>query len=180
MRVIGSDFIRATNDLTKFVRCEHATFLDYGTKTGAITPLARRPPSAMTELIIGKGEEHEHAYVERLRAKGAKVVTIAKEPWSIDALRRAEAETLAAMRSGADYICQAAFFDGEWNGYASGVPTTRGAFPRRMSVAARYGFASRPRSTTAAANLCKASRRTLLLTDGFGINAVGCGSFDND
>lgn len=118
MRVIGSDFIRATNDLTKFVRCEHATFLDYGTKTGAITPLARRPPSAMTELIIGKGEEHEHAYVERLRAKGAKVVTIAKEPWSIDALRRAEAETLAAMRSGADYICQAAFFDGEWNGYA--------------------------------------------------------------
>lgn len=118
MRVIGTDLIRATNDLTKFVRCEHATFLDHGTKTDTVTPLARRPPSAMTELIIGKGEEHERAYVEQLRAKGANVVTIAKEPWSIAALKRGEAETLAAMRSGADDICQAAFFDGGWSGYA--------------------------------------------------------------
>lgn len=118
MRVIGPDLIYATSDLTKFVRCDHATFLDHGTKTGAITPLTRRPPSAMTELIIEKGEEHEHSYVEQLRAKGANVITIAKEPWSIAALKRAEAESLAAMRDGADYICQAAFFDGRWSGYA--------------------------------------------------------------
>lgn len=118
MRIIGSDLILATGDLTKFVRCEHATFLDHATKTGAVTPLARRPPSAMTDLIVEKGEEHERAFVEQLRRTGAEIATIEKAPWSIDALLRAEAETFDAMRRGADYIYQAAFFDGRWSGYA--------------------------------------------------------------
>jgi uncharacterized protein len=118
MRLAGSDLILATNDLTKFVRCDHATFLDHAVKTGAVTPLATRPPSAMTTLITDKGDEHEHAYVETLRASGKSVVTIEKAPWSVDALRRGEAETVAAMKSGADYVYQAAFFDGRWNGYA--------------------------------------------------------------
>ncbi|MFL6247891.1 MAG: TM0106 family RecB-like putative nuclease [Thermoanaerobaculia bacterium] len=118
MRLIGPDLILATGDLTKFVRCEHATFLDHSTKTGAVTPLARRPPSAMTDLIVEKGEEHENAFVEQLRATGATIVTIERKPWSIGALRRAETETLQAMRAGADYIYQAAFFDGRWSGYA--------------------------------------------------------------
>lgn len=130
MRVIGPDLIRATGDLTKFVRCDHATFLDHGTTTGAIIPLARRPPSAMTELIIEKGEEHEHAHVEQLRAAGATIVTIAKEPWSIAALQRAEAETLAAMQRGPDYVCQAAFFDGQWNGYADLLQRVNRPSPR--------------------------------------------------
>lgn len=118
MRFLGPDLILATSDLTKFVRCEHATFLDHGTKSGVFEPLARRPPSAMTDLIAGKGDEHEHAFVEQLRAAGKKIVTIDKAPWSRDALRRAEAETLEAMHGGSDYIYQAAFFDGAWSGYA--------------------------------------------------------------
>jgi predicted RecB family nuclease len=93
-------------------------FLDRGAKNGTIVRLARRPPSPMTDLIGRKGEEHEHAYVERLRAEGKRVVTIEKAPWSLDALRRADAATLSAMRGGADAIYQAAFFDGRWNGYA--------------------------------------------------------------
>lgn len=118
MRFIGPELILATTDLTKFVRCDHSTFMDHGTKNGTISPLAHRPLSAMTELIGRKGDEHEHAYVERLRAAGKRMVTIEKAPWSLDALRRAETETLDAMRSGADYVCQAAFFDGRWSGYA--------------------------------------------------------------
>ena len=118
MRFIGPELILATTDLTKFVRCDHATLMDHGTKNGTITPLAYRPPSPMTELIGRKGDEHEDAHVEGLRAAGKRVVTIEKAPWSLDALRRAEAETLDAMRSGADYVCQAAFFDGRWSGYA--------------------------------------------------------------
>ncbi len=118
MRFIDAGLILATSDLTKFVRCDHATYLDHGTKNGTLTPLARRPPSAMTNLIAEKGDEHEHAYVERLRASGKSIVTIDKALWTLDALRRAEAATFDAMRSGADSIYQAAFFDGRWSGYA--------------------------------------------------------------
>ena len=89
MRFIGPELILATTDLTKFVRCDHATLMDHGTKNGTITPLAYRPPSPMTELIGRKGDEHEDAHVEGLRAAGKRVVTIEKAPWSLDALRRA-------------------------------------------------------------------------------------------
>jgi len=118
MRIIGSDLVLATTDLTKFVRCDHATLLDYGTKRGKITPLAYAPPSPMTKLIAERGEAHENAFVEKLRAEGKRLVTIEKEPWTIAALRRAEEATVAAMRDGADYVYQAAFFDGRWSGYA--------------------------------------------------------------
>jgi uncharacterized protein len=117
MRVLGSDLILSSSDLTKFVRCDHATFLDHATKSGAVTA-NRRPPSAMAELIAGKGDQHEHAFLERLRADGKSIVTIERAPWSVEALRRGESETLEAMRGGADYIYQAAFFDGRWSGYA--------------------------------------------------------------
>jgi uncharacterized protein len=118
MRLIGSDLILATSDLTKFVRCAHATFLDRATKSGTITPLAVRPPSLLSEFIAEKGNVHENAYVEQLRGAGNEVVVIGDTPWSRSALQHAEAETLEAMRGGADYICQAAFFDGRWNGRA--------------------------------------------------------------
>ena len=118
MRFIGTDLILATGDLTKYVRCQHATFLDHATKSGAVTPLAMRPPSAMTHLIGEKGTEHEHAYVEGLRATGKRIVTIDRAAWTPGDLNRAETETLAAMKSGADYVYQAAFFDGHSTGYA--------------------------------------------------------------
>lgn len=119
MRLLDDALILATSDLTKFVRCDHATFLDHGTKRGTVTPLAhRRERTAMTKVIAEKGGEHERAYVEQLRAEGRTVVTIGPAAPTADALRRAEAATLEAMRSGADYIYQAAFFDGRWAGYA--------------------------------------------------------------
>jgi len=133
MHLIGPQLVLATNDLTKFARCDHATFLDYAVKRGTIAPLARTAPSAMTKLIAGKGDEHEHAYVESLRAGGHEVTLIERAPWSIDALRRGEADTLAAMQRGAAYIYQGAFFDGRWSGYADllervDVPSAFGAW----------------------------------------------------
>ena len=71
------------------------------------------------ELIQKRGYAHEQAYIARLRAEGREVLEIAtgdlKTP---DQLRAAEAETLAAMRAGADIIFQATFFDGRWRGHA--------------------------------------------------------------
>ncbi|MBV9495179.1 MAG: TM0106 family RecB-like putative nuclease [Acidobacteria bacterium] len=117
MRLLGDRVLLATSDLTTHVRCEHATYLERGTTSGEIEPLAKRPPSAMTEVIVEKGKAHERAYVETLRAAGHRVVDLQHPAWTIDGLRRAEEETLAAMRSGADFIYQASFFDGRWQGY---------------------------------------------------------------
>lgn len=130
MRFVGTELILATGDLTKYVRCGHATFLDHGTKSGTITPLATRPRSAMTELIVDKGEEHEHACVERLRAAGKHIVTIERPAWTTVDLQRAEAETLAAMQNRADYVYQAAFFDGRWSGYADLLERVERPSPR--------------------------------------------------
>jgi len=118
MRLIDSELILSTSDLTKFVQCDHATFLDRATLHGTMEPLAHRPPSPLAELISRKGEDHEQAFLQRLREAGKGIVAIEKRPWTADALRRAESETIEAMRSGADYVYQAAFFDGRWAGYA--------------------------------------------------------------
>lgn len=118
MRYLGNELLLSTTDLPKYVQCEHATFLDRGTRNGSIVPLAFRPPSQLVDVIARKGEEHERAYVDRLRDEGRKVVTIAKSSGSRESLLRADADTLTAMRHGADYIYQAAFFDGRWIGYA--------------------------------------------------------------
>jgi uncharacterized protein len=117
VRLLGSNLILSTSDLTKFVRCAHATYLDHGSRTGAASPVPKAP-SAMTELISEKGREHEAAYIDELRGRGQKVVTIDEHPWSADGLSRGEAATLQAMKEGAPYIYQAAFFDGRTSGYA--------------------------------------------------------------
>jgi predicted RecB family nuclease len=118
MRFINGELILATADLTKYVQCDHATYLDHATKRGVVKPLAMSPASAMTELIVGKGDDHEHAHLDELRNAGHRIVTIGLAGGSTESLRTADARTLDAMRDGADYIYQAAFFDGRWGGYA--------------------------------------------------------------
>lgn len=118
MRLVESHLILATTDLTTFVRCDHATYLRHAVERGTLKPLAQGPPSPLTALIAEKGDAHEQAYVDRLRAAGKTVVTIEKAPWTRAGLRSAEAQTLDAMHAGADAIYQAAFFDGRWMGYA--------------------------------------------------------------
>jgi predicted RecB family nuclease len=118
MRVIDSSLVLSTTDLTKFVRCDHATFIDHGVQRKTITPLARRPASAMAELISEKGFDHERGYVESLRTKGRTIETIQRPGWQIEALREADRATFEAMLRGPHFIYQAAFFDGRWSGFA--------------------------------------------------------------
>ncbi|MGN6187226.1 MAG: TM0106 family RecB-like putative nuclease [Thermoanaerobaculia bacterium] len=118
MRLDGDQLILSTSDLTTFTRCDHATLLTHGVKRGTIKPLAMRPPSKMAELLSAKGDEHEHAYVDRLRKEGHEVVDIDAPQWTVAGLRHAESQTLRAMQNGAEYIAQATFFDGRWTGRA--------------------------------------------------------------
>src|SRR6185437_16776359 len=61
-----------------------------------------------------RGLEHEHRYLDQLRADGRSVVEIPDEP----ELAERVALTDAAMAAGADVIYQATFFDGRWRGHA--------------------------------------------------------------
>lgn len=107
----------SASDLTGFLECEHLTRLSVEVAGG----LRSRPPAVdpMTALVAQHGMDHESRHVQRLRDRGLSVVAI-DSPSGKDAagLYRAQAETLAAMRAGADVVYQATFFDGTWRGHA--------------------------------------------------------------
>nr|WP_281371873.1 TM0106 family RecB-like putative nuclease [Modestobacter versicolor] len=103
--------------MTGFLECEHLTRLSLEVARG----LRSRPAAVdpMTQLVAQHGIDHEARHVQRLRDRGLSVVEI-DAPTGKDAagLRRAQADTLAAMRAGADVVYQATFFDGTWRGHA--------------------------------------------------------------
>ncbi len=70
-------------------------------------------------LLQERGDAHERAFLERLRADGKSIREIDKASLRTpDELRAAEAATLVAMQEGVDVIYQATFFDGRWRGHA--------------------------------------------------------------
>jgi predicted RecB family nuclease len=112
-----ADLVVSASDLTGFLECEHLTRLSLEVARGQRSrPTATDP---MTELVAQHGIDHEARHVQRLRDRGLSVVEIVP-PRGKDAgtLRRAQADTLAAMRAGVDVVYQATFFDGTWRGHA--------------------------------------------------------------
>src|SRR5262249_9626966 len=102
------------SDLNDYVECEHLTTLAVEVARG-VRPGAH-VPDEHGELLRRKGEEHERAYLERLRAEGREVVDVrGADLWDFDAAARATAD---AMRAGAEIIYQATFVDGDWRGRA--------------------------------------------------------------
>jgi uncharacterized protein len=113
----GTVLLSAT-DLVGFLACDHLSTLELGRIEGRWERPHRRDDPTIA-LIQEKGDLHEAAYLDRLRAEGQRVVEIAKgDLRTPDDLRAAEAATLAAMRDGADVVFQATFFDGRWRGHA--------------------------------------------------------------
>src|SRR5205807_9548398 len=112
MHRIGGRVILSPSDLIGLLACEHLTQLELAVTRGELV----RPvlEDAELDLLARKGHAHEQEHLERLRTERRRVVEIADHPETLDGLRAAEEETLAAMRAGADVIYQAAFFDGTW------------------------------------------------------------------
>ena len=133
MQTIDGRSVYAATDLVAYLACEHLTQLE----RAALAGLVKRPMRADPELDIirKRGFQHEKRYLADLTAEGRTAVTIALDG-SIedrgDQLRAAAAETVAAMRSGADVIYQATFFDGTWRGHADFL--LRVDDPRRPSA----------------------------------------------
>jgi uncharacterized protein len=107
---IGDRLLFSPSDLNHFLECEHLITLDLARDPGA----SRGPRDPQAELLAQKGAEHERAWLERFRAQGQRVETIANDgerDWEEDARR-----TTQAMRDGIPVIYQAVFADGDWHG----------------------------------------------------------------
>jgi predicted RecB family nuclease len=113
MRVHEERVWLSPSDVTAYLACEHLTALSLQVARGVLP----EPPSPgeQAELLFRKGLEHEHAYLERLRAQGLSVTAIQLEDgdWP-----RATEETLAAMRAGVEVVYQAALVGDGWRGVA--------------------------------------------------------------
>src|SRR5439155_4714165 len=114
MQTIDGRLVLSPSDLNDYVECPHLTTLALEVSRGE----RKRPFLAddHAELLRRKGELHERAYLERLRAEGRQIIEITLgEPWDFEAAARQTAET---MRAGAEIISQATFVDGRWRGRA--------------------------------------------------------------
>src|SRR4051794_26319980 len=131
MQLIDGRPVYAATDLVGYLACSHRLALERAAMMGVVAKPIRNDPSI--ELVAKRGIEHERRYLEDLRAEGRSIVEIRTDGSAVaplgsgevttprDAgseLRAAAAETLEAMRGGADVIYQATFFDGRWRGHA--------------------------------------------------------------
>ncbi len=113
-RLAGLTIYSAT-DLASFLECEHLAVLDRLALDDDAMRGQRSKQDDQAELFARKGDAHERAYVERLRAQGIDVIDIAADGGEVD---DKAARTLAAMRAGAAVIYQATLRDGVLAGHA--------------------------------------------------------------
>ncbi|MHB8730840.1 MAG: TM0106 family RecB-like putative nuclease [bacterium] len=114
MQVTNGRLLLSPSDLNDYVECAHLTTLALEVARGE----RPRPnvPDAQADLLRRKGQEHEAAYLARLRADRRQVLEINHDPqWNFE---RAARETAEAMRAGVEVISQATFVDGRWRGRA--------------------------------------------------------------
>lgn len=114
MYVDDDRLIVSASDLTGFLECAHLTGLDRRAALGELPPPER--VDGTLDVVARKGLEHEARQVRSLREAGLTVVEVPDpQPGGLAAAQQA---TVEAMRSGADVIYQATFFDGRWRGHA--------------------------------------------------------------
>ena len=117
MQSLDGAIVLSASDLTGFLACDHLTQLELRAARGELERATREDPEL--DILTRRGEEHELRHVYSLKASGKRVVDIrTKDIWTRADLEAAQAETVAAMRDGADVIYQATFFDGRWRGHA--------------------------------------------------------------
>lgn len=98
-------------DLVNFLGCAHATVLDLRALT---EPIPDIDESEHDKLLRQKGDEHEMAFLNKLRAEGRQIIEIPRTASSSERRKLTD----AAMSDGAEVIFQAALADDRWAGYA--------------------------------------------------------------
>lgn len=139
----------SASDLNTFLGCQHAVALNRRILDGE--EIARGGVDATMELLREKGTAHEKAYLDKLQQQGRQVREISSEGLSLEAR---VADTVAAMREGADVIFQGALLHGSWHGFAD--------FLVRVEVPSALGAWSYEIVDTKLARRAKASHATQL------------------
>lgn len=115
MRKIGGTLVLSPTDLVGFSGCAHQSHLDLLVAEGRLERPQREDP--FLEVLRLHGQRHEQEHLHALREAGLSLVEICRPGDSLEELLAAAADTVAAMRAGIDVVYQAAFFDGQWQGY---------------------------------------------------------------
>lgn len=97
MKAQGEGVSLTPTDVAHHLACQHRTQLERKRLAGELDDVFR--PDARLEAMIQRGEEHERAYIDTLRAQGLQVVDLSDS--------RDPAATLSAMQAGVDVIVQA-------------------------------------------------------------------------
>src|SRR5215207_641443 len=116
MQRLDGRLVLSPTDLTSHQECRHLTRLDLGVAAGEWAA----PNVETTEelhFVFDRGMAHEKKYLDSLKAEGRTVAEIGTV-FDAEGRRRAEAETVEAMRRGFDVVYQGTFFDGAWGGQA--------------------------------------------------------------
>lgn len=116
MQLTAGRLLLSASDLVAFMECEHLSALDLRAAHGIETIESSRDDAAL--LVARKGDEHERAYLERLRAERVDVAFVPAVADGAGDLDEAVERTREAMRAGAEVIYQGALLDGDWRGYA--------------------------------------------------------------
>jgi len=109
MFVDGEGRLFSASDLNGWLGCRHATFLDLNPPESE-----EGEPDPTLELLKKKGLDHEQRHLASLSAGGRNVFLV--EPQA--PLAERAAQTLQAMKDGADVIYQGALLARPWHGYA--------------------------------------------------------------
>ena len=116
MRLAENRLFLSPSDLADYVGCAYLSTLEAEVARGEREK--PRPREDIAELVAEKGNQHEAAYLEQIRAAGREVVEVGLAGGDFDA---AAAATERAMRDGADVIYQAVFSRAGWRGLADFV-----------------------------------------------------------
>ena len=122
----NNQFLFSPSDLITFLGCHHALYFDLKRHTDAIEPAE---DSTTNKLLQEKGYQHEENYLQSLKDEGKTIIEIPKSQSSQERVQL----TIEALKSGADVIYQARFYDYPWRGDADFLirteqPSKLGAF----------------------------------------------------
>lgn len=118
MFLLEGNLIWTASDLTAAADCEYALLRTADYRLGwALSP--EFPDDPLLAHIARLGDRHEERLLAARRTAGA-VIELPRvpTPYTAAALSAADAATRAAFSQDADVVYQAAFFDGEFHGYA--------------------------------------------------------------
>ena len=113
------DLVVSASDVVQASACQYATVRSLDSRLGRI-PALTPPVDPMIERMAALGVDHEARVLQEYRRRFGSGVVEIPEPANLDRRTLGEARemTLEALRSGADVVYQASFFDGSFHGRA--------------------------------------------------------------